>query len=43
MGFAITYVLICEVFIHPLEDLSVRTFRRPTNNLEVTQLSAMFG
>lgn len=38
-----TYVPMYGLFIHPLEDLSVHTVRRPTNNLDVTQLLAMFG
>jgi len=43
MVFAITYVSIYGGFIHPLEDLTVRTVRRPTNNLEVTHLLAMIS
>ena len=37
------YVSMYGLFIHPLEDLSVCTVRRPANNLDVTQLLAMFG
>ena len=43
MGYAIIDASIYRVFIYPLEDLSVSTVRRPTNNLEVTHLLSTFG